>query len=377
MHGSTPVSTATAALQLLSENSIEYILLTNGGGKSESERTTELSSYLSVPIDPSQFIQSHTPFAAFAGRPEFETVLVIGGEGDQCRHVAKEYGFRNVIIPADILAAYPSVSPFTTDKAPTYAQPLPPGDVKIDAVLVFNDPRDWALDLQVLLDLALSDGGRLGTRRAVKSRESHIPIYFSNPDLIWANEYHLPRLGQGGFRAAFQGILGSLRNAQRSQRSQGINREPEGLPIREQEATSRQYHESLPVLEYKIMGKPYRDTYLYAEGVLCEWRKKQLELAGLDQSHGDVKTVYMVGDNPASDIRGANSFLSDKKIKWVSVLVKTGVYKGGIHTCNAKVVVEDVLAAVEWAIKWESSKETRKAVVWKKDSKETSPEVES
>lgn len=350
MHGSTPIPTATPALNLLTKNSIEFILLTNGGGKSESSRTAELSSYLSVPIDTSQFIQSHTPFAAFASRPEFETVLVIGGEGDMCRQVAKGYGFKNVIIPADILAAYPPVSPFTIDKSPAYAQPLPLGDIKIDAVLVFNDPRDWALDLQVLLDLVLSDEGRLGTRRGDDCRKPHVPIYFSNPDLIWANEYHLPRLGQGGFRAAFQGVMISLKNAQKAQRTM----------------------EGLPILEYKVMGKPYQDTYAYAEGVLCGWRKKQLELAGLDTTRGDLKTVYMVGDNPASDIRGANGFRSDKGIKWISILVTTGVYKGGLHTGEAKQVAGDVLAAVEWAMEREKSrKEGRKAVVWKKVVEET------
>lgn len=356
MHGSTPIPTATSALELLRKNSVEFILLTNGGGKSESSRTAELSSYLSVPIDTSQFIQSHTPFAAFAGRPEFETVLVMGGEGDMCRQVAKGYGFKNVIIPADILAAYPPVSPFTVDKSPAYAQPLPPGDVKIDAVLVFNDPRDWALDLQVLLDLVLSDEGQLGTRRRDISSKPHLPIYFSNPDLIWANEYHLPRLGQGGFRAAFQGVMVSLKNAQKSHRAM----------------------EGLPLLQYKVMGKPYQDTYAYAEGVLCEWRKKQLELASPGTTQGDIKTVYMVGDNPASDIRGANGFKSDRGIRWISVLVTTGVYKGGLHTGDAKQIVGDVLAAVEWAMEREKSrKEGHQAVVWKKAVEETLPEAET
>lgn len=330
MHGSTPIPSATTALRLLSENSIEFILLTNGGGKSESARTAELSSYLDVPIHTSQFIQSHTPFAALATHPELNTVLVIGGDGDLCRHVAKGYGFRNVIIPADILAAYPSVSPFTTDKAPAYAQPLPPGEVKIDAVLVFNDPRDWALDLQVLLDITLSDEGRLGTRRDDNSIKPHVPIYFSNPDLIWANEYHLPRLGQGGFREAFQGIMSALKRAQKSQRG-------------------------LPVLDYNMMGKPHRETYFYAEQVLLQWREKQLKEAGFgNQSHGTLKTVYMVGDNPASDIVGANTFKSTKGIKWLSVLVKTGVYKEGAKTNLATAVAEDVLAAVQWAIEAEA-----------------------
>lgn len=302
-------------------------------------------------------------------------MLVIGGDGDQCRHVAKEYGFRNVVIPADILAAYPPISPFTTDKAPAYAQPLPSENTKIDAVLVFNDPRDWALDLQVLVDLTLSDEGRLGTRRPKNCAKPHIPIYFSNPDLIWANEYHLSRLGQGAFRAAFHGIISSLRAAQKTERMEKAHKS-EGVPVLGLTAEGKPYEEGLPIMRATVMGKPNRGTYLYAEEVLCEWRKKQLELAGLDQSHANVKTVYMVGDNPASDIRGANNFKSDKKISWVSVLVKTGVYKGGNRTGEAKVIVEDVLAAVKWVIERETLKKQKSTVVWKKSDKETPPEVE-
>lgn len=33
-----------------------------------------------------------------------------------------------------------------------------------------------------------------------------VPLYFSNPDLLWANEHPAPRFGQGAFAAA----LGTL-----------------------------------------------------------------------------------------------------------------------------------------------------------------------
>jgi len=28
-----------------------------------------------------------------------------------------------------------------------------------------------------------------------------VPVYFSNPDMLWANEFPVPRLGQGAFAA--------------------------------------------------------------------------------------------------------------------------------------------------------------------------------
>lgn len=55
------------------------------------------------------FIQSHTPFAAMDQYKHNKTVLVVGGEGDNCRKIAEAYGFRRVVTPLDILVAYPEV----------------------------------------------------------------------------------------------------------------------------------------------------------------------------------------------------------------------------------------------------------------------------
>ena len=90
---------------------------------------------------------------------------MVGGDGDKCRQVAESYGFENVITPGDVYAAYPEVSPFSKNFADYYssfARPLPKpvnpesGDsLKIDVIFVFNDPRDWNLDLQFVLDVML------------------------------------------------------------------------------------------------------------------------------------------------------------------------------------------------------------------------------
>ena len=50
---------------------------------------------------------------------------------------------------------------------------------------------------------------------------------------------------------------------------------------------------------------------------------------------------YMVGDNPLTDIAGANA------AGWTSVLVKTGMYQDGDDHA-AHVAVKDVSEAVAW-----------------------------
>lgn len=33
---------------------------------------------------------------------KYHTVLVVGGEGEKCRHVAEGYGFADVVTPGDV-----------------------------------------------------------------------------------------------------------------------------------------------------------------------------------------------------------------------------------------------------------------------------------
>ena len=47
-------------------------------------------------------------------------------------------------------------------------------------------------------------GGVIGRRR--KDDTPHVPVYFSNPDMVYANDFPTPRLGQGAFAAAVQAV---------------------------------------------------------------------------------------------------------------------------------------------------------------------------
>lgn len=180
---------------------------------------------------------------------------------------------------------------------------LPSPSVRIDAVFVYNDSRDWGLDAQIIKDVLLSTRGILGTlssRNGDKSlpnngyqQDGQPPLYFSNPDLVWASKYPLPRLGQGGFREAFEGIWSAIT----------------GGPV-----NGVRLHKT-------VMGKPYQQTFEFAEKRLILHRRK-LFGENIDQ----LKRVYMVGDNPASDIAGGNNYDSPFGTDWASVLVQTGTW---------------------------------------------------
>ncbi|KAF1952614.1 HAD-superfamily hydrolase [Byssothecium circinans] len=348
VRSSDPLPRAHKALSYLQTHHIPFILLTNGGGKHESDRVSDLSAKLSVPLDTRLFVQSHTPFADMHEYKD-KTVLVVGGEADKCRLVAEQYGYKTVVTPGDILAAYPETWPFSQQLLPyysTFTRPLPaPIDpaspstsLRIDAVFVYNDPRDWGLDTQIIKDVLLSRGGILGTLSPKNGdvslpnrgyqQDGQPPLFFSNPDLLWAAKYHLPRLGQGGFREALEGVWSALTGGEKN-----------GVSLRK-----------------IIMGKPHRPTYEFAEKRLIAHRKHLF--SQFDGRLGHLKRVYMVGDNPESDILGANSYESPHGTDWVSVLVQTGVYgEGTVPAHRPRVTVGDVWDAVDWAVAQEGWKE--------------------
>ena len=76
--------------------------------------------------------------------------------------------------------------------------------------------------------------------------------------------------------------------------------------------------------------------------------KVEQAIAGKGYEKG-VERIYMIGDNPRSDILGANIFQSGRGIEWISILVKSGLYKGGNHHGAPRAIVDDVSAAVDWA----------------------------
>ncbi len=328
IRGSKPLIEATKALNLLNQNDIPFILLTNGGGKLEIERTNELSKKLNIMISKDQIIQSHTPFKNLINN--FKNVLIIGGtdENDKTRNVAKNYGFKNVIRTIDIIKNNSKIWPFhrfTFEQLNEIKfQEIP----KIDCILVFNDSRDLGCDLQIILDLLISKDGNLGTRKSKfeinKMLEPSIPIFFSNGDFLWANDYPIPRFGQGALITVVEQLYRQITGGK--------------------------------ILQKTVIGKPERLTYQYALQVLRQWSSKSSSSSSIIGNVNEEDTtspfdkIYMIGDNPYSDIIGANKF------GWESILVRTGVFKDEdlpylSQELKPKLIYDNVFDAVDHIVK--------------------------
>ncbi|KAL2193312.1 HAD-like domain-containing protein [Corynascus similis CBS 632.67] len=331
IRGGKPIPEAVEAMRVLNgENEwgikVPYIFLTNGGGKFETERCRDLSQQLEIDVSPGQFICGHTPMREFADR--YGTVLVVGGEGEKCRQVAESYGFRDVVTPGDILKANAATAPFRklTEAEHANSRDLLArhgatklSDIVIEAVFVFADSRDWASDLQIILDIAQSKGGRLETRS--ETFDEGPPIYFSHNDVLWSAAHEHARLGMGALRRIVETVFEDTTGGKK--------------------------------LKTHAFGKPQVSTFQFATRLLQQWRATQHGLAETEPP----RTVYFVGDTPESDIRGTNAMDDIASNEWYSILVKTGVYQAGTEPkYKPRKLVDTVLDAVNHGIRREMAR---------------------
>ncbi|KAF2686770.1 HAD-superfamily hydrolase [Lentithecium fluviatile CBS 122367] len=321
IRGGRPIPEAIEAMKVLNgENEygikVPYIFVTNGGGKTEAERCLQLSQQLEMEVSPGQFICGHTPMREMAER--YHTVLVVGGEGEKCRHVAEGYGFKDVVTPGDIIKDNQDTTPFRKLTPDEYKNSRARNfaEVQIEAIFVFADSRDWASDQQIILDLLMSKGGYLGTRS--ETFDEGPPVFFSHNDVVWSASHDLTRIGMGALRVSLEAMYKAVT---------GKN------------------------LETTAFGKPQIGTFEFATRLLQEWRKNT---HGIDSP---PDTVYFVGDTPESDIRGTNEFDDYADNSWYSILVRTGVFQEGTKPrFQPRATVDTVLDAVKHGMEREYKK---------------------
>ncbi|KAF8846845.1 HAD-superfamily hydrolase [Acephala macrosclerotiorum] len=310
---------ATQTLKMLQRRNIPFILLTNGGGSTEKDHVAILGRRLGLAglLHEKQFVQSHSPYHSLVPMYANQNILVLGGTGSKIRDVAHAYGFKNVVIPSDFVKDNGHIHPFlemTKDYHHEHGnhELLPrmeDGRVQIHAILVWSSPRDEGLDKNLILDLLMSEKGIMGTVSSKNKnpnlpnngflQDGQPPIYFCNPDLTWATAYPLPRAAQGLFKAGLEGSWNALTN---------------GADM------SSHVH---------VFGKPTEATYIYGEKTLQDWH------ASINGPNAKpISTVYMIGDNPASDIQGSKNYRSRYGSEWKSVLVESGVHVAGTEPAH-------------------------------------------
>lgn len=218
-------------------------------------------------------------------------------------------GYKKWVWYKDFLAARPFILPFlyqgVQDIDPHY------GD-KIAAVFMMHEPHNWTEGLQLLCDVLLSDG--VVTREGfTRAEEQVVDLFIANGDFSYSAEFNQPRLTCGALTTCLEALY--FRYCGRT-------------------------------LKKTVFGKPGTEYHQYAETMLESF---------FPAAEGDapIKTIYMIGDNPRSDIQGANA----SGDHWFSILVRTGLFKGENDAeFPAKKVVDNVYDAITFILEREGVK---------------------
>lgn len=325
LRGMSQLPSARDALLRLQRAGVPYLFVTNGGGEIEHVKAEKLSEALDMPVDPRQVILSHTPLRPVIAAHAHQKILVLG-----CRDVvsvAKEYGAKRVYTAADVAHDEPNRYPFIHYERRECAD----RDEPFGAVFVLHDPNNWGCEIQIALDV-IRGGRPLGTGNGHGSAAQSVPVYASNADLVFPNQYAAPRLAAGAFlrclKLVFQDVTGSP-------------------------------------LDITMCGKPTRMTFDFTARQLVVWRDVLAAAqAGTAPGHRasahaasataaaaaaavppPFTSLFHIGDNPAADIRGT----LNAGAPWQGILVRTGVFRGGENDPDhpAHVVTQGVGEAVD------------------------------
>ncbi|KAL0478931.1 hypothetical protein AKO1_007820 [Acrasis kona] len=295
-----PIDGARECLLRIINAKAPYLLVTNGSGETEKERSQRLSNLFNLDITEDHIVLAHTPIKDLAPEYGNKRILVIGRNKDKISRLMTSYGFNNFEFIDDYVDEHAYLSPYTHRHHPNASASFDTSnEIPIEAVFILENPDKWQSTLQVLVDVMLSDG-RVGILR--QPNQKQILLCNANPDLVYGGKYIHPRFTSGAFIKCLEELYKSV---------------------------SYNNHEVV-VTQY---GKPFESTYKYATSMLENQSKA-------------LSRIYAVGDNPKSDIAGANA----AGPLWHSILVRTGIFRIGENDNQhpAKKVCNSIVDATEF-----------------------------
>ncbi|XP_074861269.1 haloacid dehalogenase-like hydrolase domain-containing 5 isoform X2 [Carettochelys insculpta] len=268
VRGKTPIPAAKKAFQKLVNSQGQFLVpvvfVTNAGNCLHQKKADQLSHIMGVPISQDQVVMSHSPLRLF--KPYHEKCVLVSGQGPLL-DIARYLGFCQPITIDILCESYPLLDMVDCDRRPKVLH-LPAVNLpKIEAVVLFGEPVRWETNLQLIIDVLLTNG--CPGKPHHQASYPHITVLACNMDLMWVAEAQSPRFGHGTFMVCLENIY--------------------------QKITGKE-------LKYEaLMGKPSELTYHYAEylirmqAIQRHWKKP-------------IQTLYAIGDNLMTDIYGANLY---------------------------------------------------------------------
>ncbi|KAL6070064.1 HAD-superfamily hydrolase [Balamuthia mandrillaris] len=341
MHkGSSPIDGAVQALQRVSK--VPHLFLTNSGGRTEQAKAEHLSKLLGTEIDWRRVIQAHTPMLDLLEEYRQKRLLVVAKSPESARHILDNYGYEQYVAVQEVAHRFPLLYPSKCypaqhkensnddEQEVTKVASALNADVgslsssrflPFDAIFVLEVPTDWGESLQVLCDAVRGNGDifaikqreqQQSTTSELNGEEKQIPLFFANPDVDYAAEFAVPRFTCGAFRLCLERLY--------------------------LEVTGKQ-------LKYTLLGKPHPFSYSFA--------RRYLDRMAQEMGFSSLTTIYAIGDNPLSDIKGAN------QAGWFSILTRTGCFQSSEDNDRnhpAQFVCPSVVEAIDFILSRESEK---------------------
>jgi len=306
LRGKTLIPGAREAIEkLMNKEKTKFVVptvfCTNGFGL-KKVKADQLTEILQIKISANQLIMSQSPLESMTSLHN-KVCLVSGPDHDGgCLQVAKNLGFKKIVTIDDVRKAFPYQDWVDRKRWPTNGQNVAPNVdfPNIEAIVLLGEPVRWETNLQLIIDVLVTNGC-LSSKSMKRDEEHQLPVVAVNLDLQWMAKAATPRFGHGAFLLCLESLYKKIT---------GKNLKYEAL-----------------------VGKPSVTTYEYAKDIL-EKQARKLNVKRLEN-------IYMVGDNPLTDIYGANLFnrVLDEapstddnhnvvtKQKCLSLLVCTGVYQ--------------------------------------------------
>ncbi|XP_013394123.1 haloacid dehalogenase-like hydrolase domain-containing 5 isoform X1 [Lingula anatina] len=277
VRGREVLPSSKEAISLLTDQNtgkfkVPCVFVTNAGNALRSAKAEQLSNWLGVPVSQDQVVMSHSPLKLF--KQFHNKTVLVSGQGPVLQ-IAKNLGFTKVVTIENLKSTFPML-----DMVDHTRRRREPGKYekffpKIEAIVLFGEPVRWETNLQLILDLLLTNGKPDTAPEYIPY--PHIPLLACNMDLMWMAEACMPRFGHGCFLHCLEGLYHKI--------------------------TGRH-------IQYTaLIGKPSEITYHHAEYVI----NQHAESLGLETP---LHRLYAIGDNPETDIYGANlynRYLRDKR----------------------------------------------------------------
>uniref|UniRef100_A0A8D0HQY0 Haloacid dehalogenase-like hydrolase domain-containing 5 n=1 Tax=Sphenodon punctatus TaxID=8508 RepID=A0A8D0HQY0_SPHPU len=268
VRGKTPIPAAKNAFQKLvnpqGQFLVPVVFVTNAGNCLRQKKADQLSHILGVPISQDQVMMSHSPLRMF--KRYHDKCVLVSGQGPLL-DIAKYVGFYHPITIDMLRETYPLLDMVDHDRRPKILHSPVVELPKIDAVVLFGEPVRWETNLQLIIDVLLTNGYPGNPHH--QANYPHIPVLACNMDLVWVAEAQSPRFGHGTFMVCLENIYKKITGKE---------------------------------LKYEaLMGKPSELTYHYAEHLI---RTQATER----QWEKPIQTLYAIGDNLMTDIYGANLY---------------------------------------------------------------------